>query len=351
MIATPVLVGNPIAEWGVEGVIWAIHRNARSWNDIPVKKSLSGPWKNIISIRQLLLHADIDLKNAVSAVWANGKNIQFWLDSWADPLPLYVKFPDLFKVDSNKQCLVEDRVGFSDAGPLFIWAWVRASLDVNECHQLQQLESLIESLAVNVGVDRWCWKYDANGSFNVASIKKILSSVNRDSQARAFEWNNWVPKKVAIVAWRADMERLPTKCALSARNIPVQDQFCVLCGEYEETSEHLFAACHFAQSIWLNIADWCRIPPIITFGFEDLLSLHEISPGSSKKRKIIHAVVLVAVWSIWKLRNEIVFRNGVPNTTKTLDEIKSMAYLWIKNRAKMVSMSWEEWGRFSLTGL
>ncbi|XP_022040014.1 uncharacterized protein LOC110942548 [Helianthus annuus] len=233
---------------------------------------------------------------------------------------------------------------------MYSWDWDRAVLDASEYHQLQQMKDLIESLAVNIGTGKWSWKYDVNGSFTVAGIKKILSSVNRDNPVRAFEWNNWVPKKVAIVAWRAEMERLPTKCALVALNVPVQGQDCVFCGEYAETSENLFVAFHFAQSIWLNIAEWCNIQPVIAFGIKDLLSLHEVSSGSSKKRKAVHAIVLVALWCIWKLRNEIVFRQGVPNYTNTLDDIKSMAYLWIKNRSKMGMLTWEDWGRFSFAG-
>ncbi|XP_022031670.1 uncharacterized protein LOC110932658 [Helianthus annuus] len=111
--------------------------------------------------------------------------------------------------------------------------------------------------------------------------------------SRVFEWNNWVPKKVAIVAWRSEMERLPTKCALSIRNIPVQNQRCMLCSEYDETSEHLFVSCHFAQTIWQNIAGWCRMPPIIAFDVKDLLELHGFSTGSKKKKKAINAIVLV----------------------------------------------------------
>ncbi|XP_022003660.1 uncharacterized protein LOC110901119 [Helianthus annuus] len=143
------------------------------------------------------------------------------------------------------------------------------------------------------------------------------------------------------------MERLPTKCALAIRNISVQNKLCVLCGDYAETSEHIFVACQFAQMIWQNIADWCKVPPIFAFELNDVLTLHETCSGSSTKKKVIHAVILVTIWSLWKLRNESVFRHSLPHTTKILDEIKAMAYLWVKNRAKTVSLTWEDWSRFN----
>ncbi|KAJ0623417.1 putative reverse transcriptase zinc-binding domain-containing protein [Helianthus annuus] len=212
----------------------------------------------------------------------------------------------------------------------FKWAWRSSALGNNESSQLQQLLGLINGLngpRISSGADKWLWKFDGSGMFNVASIKKILGTANRVRPARVFEWNNWVPKKVGIVAWRAEMERLPTKCALLARNIPVQNQTCVMCGNYDETSEHIFVSCHFAQLIWQNVAIWCLIPLIIAFDIKDLLTLHEISSGSTRKKKVLYAIILVTLWSIWKSRNEFVFQQITPNTTKILEEIKAMAYL------------------------
>ncbi|KAF5790976.1 putative RNA-directed DNA polymerase [Helianthus annuus] len=328
-------------------VIWAIHHNTRSWNDISVKVSVAGPWKQIYSIRQPLLLANIDLSRAFSAVVGNGRNTFFWLDSWLVSDPLYLLFSELFKVEMFKTCLVADRWVTSSSGHEFNWAWASPELGTVAANQLHQLMSMINGRMVSMGPDLWKWNPEGNGCFSVASIKKSLSSVGRVISDRVFEWNNWVPKKVGIVAWRAEMERLPTRSALARRNVPVPNQLCVLCGEYEETCDHIFVSCHFAQSVWQNIAVWCKIPPIIAFGINDLLSLHVSIPGS-KRRKAVHAIVMVAIWSIWKIRNDVVFRQVSPIFTKALDEIKSMAYLWIKNRSKVVTLSWEDWSRFNL---
>ncbi|KAJ0442138.1 putative reverse transcriptase zinc-binding domain-containing protein [Helianthus annuus] len=205
-------------------------------------------------------------------------------------------------------------------------------------------------MSLGAGRDMWRWNYDSSGFFSVSGLKCILVSANRELPNRVFEWNNWVPKKVAIVAWRSEMERLPTKCALSARNIPVQNQRCSLCSEYDETCEHLFVACHSVQSIWQNITLWCKIPPIIAFDVKDLLDLHSLGSASRKKRKAIHAIVLVTFWGIWKSRNEVIFRQGSPSIVKVLEEIKAMAFLWVKNRSKEAQLTWEDWCRFSCFG-
>ncbi|KAJ0480923.1 putative reverse transcriptase zinc-binding domain-containing protein [Helianthus annuus] len=195
--------------------------------------------------------------------------------------------------------------------------------------------------------DKWKWRFEVDGVFSVASIKNILCSAGRVRPENVFEWNNWVPKKVCIVAWRVEMERLPTKSALARRNVPIPNQSCVFCGVYVESCDHVFVSCHFAQMVWQNLAGWLRMQPIIAFGIQDLLTLHGSSSGSRRKKAIL-AIILVAFWCIWKTRNEIVFRQVVPNFARTLDEIKSMAFLWIKNRSKANSSTWEEWSRFNL---
>ncbi|XP_035837150.1 uncharacterized protein LOC118485040 [Helianthus annuus] len=333
-------------------VIWAIHHNPRAWSDIPVKISVPGPWKSIISIRQAFLLADIDLNRAVKASVSNGNRISFWLDCWLEPDPLYIRFPELFKLEKEKECVVADRVGDGSFGSSFQlnWNWSCSQFNTVESDQLQQLISLLGCVNLRVGRDYWHWNYDPSGCFSVSGLKSLLGSANRERPNRVFEWNNRVPKKVAIMAWRSEMEKLPTKCALSARNIPVQDLRCLLCNEYDESSEHLFVSCHFAQIIWQNIASWCKIPPIIAFDVKDLLDLHGYSSVSKKRKKAIHAIVLVTFWGIWRMRNEVTFRQGSPNTVKVLEEIKAMAYLWVKNRSKEAQLSWDDWCRFKCFG-
>ncbi|XP_021984710.1 uncharacterized protein LOC110880495 [Helianthus annuus] len=183
--------------------------------------------------------------------------------------------------------------------------------------------------------------------FSVSSIKAILSSFNRVRRDRIFVWNNWVPKKVGIVAWRAINEKLPTRTALALRRVNVPDLSCLFCGEYAESCEHIFVTCHFAQMVWQNIAIWCKMPPILAFDFKDLLELHGFSSGLRKRKKATHALVLIVGWCIWKTRNETMYNNGILNVLKVLEEVKSLGFLWVKNRSKEAFLTWEDWSRFS----
>ncbi|KAJ0436283.1 putative reverse transcriptase zinc-binding domain-containing protein [Helianthus annuus] len=164
-----------------------------------------------------------------------------------------------------------------------------------------------------------------------------------------FDWNNWVPKKVCFVAWRASLDRLPTVSALRRRNISIQNPMCRLCGDFEETLEHLFVSCQFSQTIWHLISQWCHLPPIFAFHFHDLITIHQNLGGSKKRRKVYHAIILTVLWSLWRTRNNAVFNNKPPQVTAVIEESKSLSYLWIKNRSKTGALSWDAWKKCELS--
>ncbi|XP_021990974.1 uncharacterized protein LOC110887709 [Helianthus annuus] len=210
------------------------------------------------------------------------------------------------------------------------------------------MSALLSGVNYRAGPDRWLWSLNPTGEFSVVSIKDVAAIYGRSAPAYSFFWNNFVPKKVGIVSWRVIMERLPTRAALVARNIDIGDPSCPFCGEYDETCDHIFAACHFAQVVWLVIAQWCKIPPIIAFGLKDLLDAHVAVVGSKKKKKVFSAIFQVVIWSIWKMRNEVIFGNEYPNISKVVDESKSMSFLWIKYQLKSLDWTWNEWRNFRI---
>ncbi|MFS8018578.1 putative reverse transcriptase zinc-binding domain-containing protein [Helianthus anomalus] len=290
-------------------LIWAIHHNNRSWTAIPAKVSMSGPWKQIMSIHDPLARRGIDLKKTMKTVMVNGSDTSFWLDGWMGEIPLNLRYPRLFSLERSKMCNVADRINPNVSGPRILWDWVRPISNDQENHELQDISALLSAISVSSGLDRL-----------------FLSSFNRSRPNRVFMWNNWTPKKVGIVAWRAEKIRLPTKEALARRRINIPNLSCILCGEYVESSDHLFVACHFAQTIWQNIASWCKIPPIVAFDIRALLDLHGFIQGSRKRKKALHAIVLIVIWCIWKTRNEAMFNNAQPHIVKVLEEVKSLGF-------------------------
>ncbi|XP_076899082.1 uncharacterized protein LOC143552848 [Bidens hawaiensis] len=196
--------------------------------------------------------------------------------------------------------------------------------------------------------DRVVWLGDKVGGFSVRDIKlKIVANVYTEPEF-VFDWNRLVPRKVSFVAWRAVLDRLPTFVALAKRNIPVRSNLCPVCDELEASVEHIFISCGLAQSLWCVISQWCKMPDFFLFSFRDLLEVHKYLRLSSIKANILQAVCLIATWCLWKKRNDLV-HSGVPIQLPGLvQEIKVLGFLWVKNRGKMTSLTWENWCRFKV---
>ncbi|XP_021974524.1 uncharacterized protein LOC110869590 [Helianthus annuus] len=267
---------------------------------------------------------------------------------WVGPGPLFMELPNLFKIESKKLCMVNERITNGSHGPVYMWDWARPISGGVEQEELQRLINIVSIVTIGMGKDKFKWNYDDSGDFRVADIKRYFSIFNRSTPISSFVWNNWVPKKVGIVSWSAEKDRLPTRCALARRSVNVPDLLCLFCSEHDETGEHLFVSCQFAQIIWQNIATWCKIPSFIAFDFKDILNMHGYNSGSWKKKKVLNAIFLVTVWCIWKARNEAMFNSVQPSVTKILDEVKSMAFLWIKNRSRDETITWENWRSFNI---
>ncbi|KAK1433706.1 hypothetical protein QVD17_10621 [Tagetes erecta] len=88
---------------------------------------------------------------------------------------------------------------------------------------------------------------------------------------------NWVPIKTNIFCWRAEKERIASRVALCFRGVNLPSTLCPMCGNYEESAEHLLVSCSTALMVWSYIATWCKIHPFFAFSIKDLLEMHNSS--------------------------------------------------------------------------
>ncbi|XP_022041233.2 uncharacterized protein LOC110943809 [Helianthus annuus] len=203
-----------------------------------------------------------------------------------------------------------------------------ATVEGVEALEFQHLTSMLAGTSAGVGRDRWQWKLDPSLLFSVASVKQTLQCHNRPDPNYVVEWNNWIPKKVGVVVWRAEKERLPTRAALAKRGITIQSLECIICSEYPETSDHLLVSCEYAQIVWQIMFQWCKSNPIIAFSLKDILESFKQLSGSRKKRKAFHAICQVTIWSLWNMRNEFMVAGKTTPINNLVEEIKSKSFLW-----------------------
>ncbi|XP_022031380.1 uncharacterized protein LOC110932345 [Helianthus annuus] len=203
--------------------------------------------------------------------------------------------------------------------------------------------AFLNDVSVSEDKDKWQWAPDNSGRFSTSSFKSLFSIAPDSGQMYRLWKGGWILSKCDIFIWRAYQDRIPTRHALARRNIPVASTECILCGEANETVDHLFSICRIAASVWEKISEWVKIPPIFAFSFRDILSIHEGVGANRKTKDIIRGLIMIACWCIWKARNEKYFSSGKGCSAEIFGEVESLGYLWLKCRSIHKGIVWSEW--------
>ncbi|XP_076952132.1 uncharacterized protein LOC143625763 [Bidens hawaiensis] len=140
------------------------------------------------------------------------------------------------------------------------------------------------------------------------------------------------------------MERIPVLFSLAKRGISVPSVVCPICEE-----EHLMISCDFAQMVWSVITSWCKVPSIYAFSVKDLLELHKYTFFPKRKAKAFYVVCLTTIWCIWRARNVLVFEGKSVSLNNVMGEIKTLSFLWVKNRGKHLDLTWDNGSEFKFT--
>ncbi|KAK9066523.1 hypothetical protein SSX86_013846 [Deinandra increscens subsp. villosa] len=128
------------------------------------------------------------------------------------------------------------------------------------------------------------------------------------------------------LVWFAHHNKLRTNVKIS----------CPLCEAWPESVDHLFVCCAVASQVWVCISAWLRIPPFLGFTAIDVLESPWVLDGGKDKRKWIQAVILATFWSIWKARNEKVFRGKRQSVDQIVAYAKEWVEFWVKHRSAQV---------------
>ncbi|KAJ0495937.1 putative reverse transcriptase zinc-binding domain-containing protein [Helianthus annuus] len=291
----------------------------------------------------------LNLQECFRANIGLGESVLFWKERWIEGVTLQGKFPCLFSLEESKNAVVADRIKMVNGAVVLNFSWVRQPESQDEMVELQELSQLMSSVVGGHGADRWRWELDNSGRFSVKSLKSWLQCARFSDIGNEFVWNNWLPLKVNFLAWRLSLERLPTLAALARRNAWSGQTECRVCNQLEENVDHLFIGCELAQTIWNFVSTWCKVSNIYAFRVKDLLNWHKNVKGNLRWRKLIYAVMQVALWVIWQNRNKLIFQEKEIRVDRLKEEIKQLGFLWIGSRSNLKDITWEEWCKFDVS--
>uniref|UniRef100_A0A2N9HV68 Reverse transcriptase domain-containing protein n=1 Tax=Fagus sylvatica TaxID=28930 RepID=A0A2N9HV68_FAGSY len=129
-------------------------------------------------------------------------------------------------------------------------------------------------------------------------------------------WKLKLHKRLKIFLWRLGSNALLTKVNLAHR-IGIGDQKCPLCGEAEETYQHLFLQCSVVKPIWFGLCWGIRSEHIPVRTNSDFVNLvvkpslcqnHSIDTPIVSAQTSIHVALILEC--IWNLRNQVMHNNS-----------------------------------------
>ncbi|GMI83017.1 hypothetical protein like AT4G29090 [Hibiscus trionum] len=292
------------------------HRAIFPANLSPRNKSLV--WRNITNY---LAKPDNCFEKNISISLGDGKRIQFWTDNWLSEGPLKVKHPRIFAIASKKAGFISDFGCFANG----VWQWkieLRRNLFDWELDAWSSFMNNISNACFRQNsTDNLRWKACSSGMFSVKSFRNVLSPA--DAQPDFIwkcVWSAKAPMNVLAFVWKVIHGRIPTKVELLKRNInSVQSDLCPLCLTNSETIEHLLCHCSISWRVWNK---WCsiwNINIVVPFSIKDFLLGWFDYPHSKFDQQIWSLSAICMLWSIWCMRNEVVFKGSKVDASKIFE--------------------------------
>ncbi|GKE62828.1 RNA-directed DNA polymerase, eukaryota [Tanacetum coccineum] len=197
---------------------------------------LASNWCSILREVQVLNAKGFDFISHCKKSVGNGQNTRFWLDTWILDKPFSIRFPRIFALETDKLA----SVAVKWEAPSFGHSFRRQARDGVEREQWLDLLSMLDTVTLSSSIDRWVCDLNGEGEFRVKDIRSSLDDLLLPSMDIATRWVKFIPIKINVFAWRARLDRLPTRHNLIKRGVTLESSMCPICNLAIEDSAHVF---------------------------------------------------------------------------------------------------------------
>jgi len=236
-------------------------------------------------------------KQMASVKMNSGITCHFWKDSW-ESQPLQTQYPQAFSFARNKNITARKAFRFNDIAAMF-------NLPVSQV-AYEQMASIQQKMEVLQLDDRTkdVWTYQGGASsFKPGNAYKRLLGHQQSEPALNWIWKSACQPKHKVFAWLLLKDRLSTRNILRRKQMNIASFNCEFCLQaIEETVDHLFWHCAFAQQCWGSIG-------IQTVQGEGTVRNIQAIKDQLHSQFFMIAIILLC-WTIWKARNEMIFNNN-----------------------------------------
>lgn len=168
--------------------------------------------------------------------------------------------------------------------------------------------------------------------------KHVLPAISIKSR-----WNKILPSKVNVFIWRLFLDRLPFKINLSKRGLDIPGILCPICFIGVDSITHLLFQCSVGVDLCGMVCRWWDISPPVCYSLIDWADWFDNLKVSNMVRTTFQAIWFSKWWILWRFRNSVLFDQHPMKKRELFDMLRSMSFLWIKNRSKNFRITWSDW--------
>ncbi|KAI4990525.1 hypothetical protein ZWY2020_038888 [Hordeum vulgare] len=231
----------------------------------------------------------------------------FWNDRWLPCGPLRTVFPALFSHATCSEITVREA---RREGVHALLALRLTPLAACECADVQQLvDSCRGSESLDSRLAPLC--SGTPGRFSARAVYALHRLGGVGAETATFLWSNRGPSCLKFFGWLLSLSRIHTRDVLLRKSILTTEQAgCMWCEAVLETVNHLIFGCPLAVQFWRCLD----------------VSPEDASVGAVHLFNVAGAVGDTS--SLWKRRNNVVFRDDTPSLAATLKACRDDAMLW-----------------------
>ncbi|CAN1315223.1 LINE-1 retrotransposable element ORF2 protein [Linum perenne] len=237
----------------------------------------------------------------------------FWLNFWVRGVSLVRMFPRVAAAAQHLEALISNIATFTDRRVWNIQLRTRLrGRALEEWHNLLLYLASIPHDLLSEGPASICWSLRPDGCFSVSSLRQSLVA-NKFIGVTDFPseviWHPAAPPKIACFCWRVFFNKVPTIDNLQRKGLPHVNR-CVLCYSNLETVEHLFLSCEFASLLWSLLSSKLSIHGPFSSSMKGFISGWKGLNCRSRFSPVMNVLFHAVFWSIWKERNDRIFRDS-----------------------------------------
>lgn len=181
--------------------------------------------------------------------------------------------------------------------------------------------------------DSLIWEVDVSRSYSVKSMYKCIEArMGNVRRELMLLWKNFAPPKAQFLGWLAVLERVKTADLLFSLGVlpDFNDCLCKFCGEAPESVNHLFLHCEVVWEVWCIALRWWGIKWVVPSSIKSLFIWWQSWRFKKTKKVLWEPISFATLWSIWKVRNDLIFRGVIPKWEEMGEIIKFRVATWFK---------------------